>query len=171
MTAHIEPTLTHSQTHHSQMLEQVTALAQAKNQQDIESSLGIYHQDAELITPSLNAHGIGAAQVRQQLELFFNVFPDYKVTLEQHAFNGNLLLATGQVTVTPTLSPAISNKPLPTVTVPVFIEFHFKDGKITKEVFHLDIEHIYKKSGLTKQSLYMNNQLFINTKKAGLHHA
>lgn len=115
MTFPSEPILTHIQPPQSHMLHQVTALAHAKSRQNIEASLGIYHEDVELITPSLNAHGVGAARVRQQLEVFFNTFPDYQVTLEQHAFNDNLLLAMGQVTVTPTLSYAISHQPLPTV--------------------------------------------------------
>ena len=144
----------------------VAKLAQAKNQQNITAALEIYHPQIELITPSLNVQGVGQYQARQQLEVFFNVFPDYAVTLEQHAFNENLMLATGQVTLTPTLSRLFSEKTFPTVTVPVFIEFYFKDEKIIKEVFHLDIEHIFKKSGLTKQDLYMNSQQFINAKKA-----
>ncbi len=154
-----------------QMFALVTQLAQAKNQQDIETSLKIYHPQVELITPSLNAKGVGCEKARQQLELFFNVFPDYTVRLDQHAFNDNLMLAFGSVSLTPTIAPPITQKQFEKVTVPVFIEFHFKDGKISKEVFNLDYGHIFKKSGLTKQELYMANQLFINSKKAQSAHA
>ena len=155
----------------SKMLTLVTDLALAKSQQDIETALDIYHPQVELITPSLNAKGMGTEQARQQLELFFNVFPDYTVSLDQHAFNDNLMLAFGTVSVTPTIAPAITQKQFEKVIVPVFIEFHFKDGKISKEVFNLDYGHIFKKSGLTKQELYMANQLFINSKKAQSAHA
>ncbi len=156
---------------HTKMQALVNELARVKSEQNITAALDIYHPQVELITPSLNARGVGSQQARQQLEVFFNVFPDYAVTLSQHAFNDNLMLATGQVTVTPTLSPPLSKKTFPTVTVPVFIEFHFKDEKICKEVFHLEIEHIFKKSGLTNQDLYMNNQQFINAKRAQASHA
>ena len=149
----------------------VTQLAQLKSEQNIMAALEIYHPKIELITPSLNVRGVGHHEARQQLEIFFNVFPDYGVTLEEHAFNENLMLATGQVTVTPTLAPSVSKKIFPTVTVPVFIEFHFSADKICKEVFHFDIEHIFKKSGLRKQDLHLNNQYFINAKKKQATHA
>lgn len=151
---------------HKQMFALATELTQAKNQQDIETSLEIYHQQVELITPSLNAKGIGCEKARQQLELFFNVFPDYEVSLDQHAFNDNLMLAFGTVSVTPTIAPSITQQQFEKISVPVFIEFHFKDNKISKEVFNLDYEQVFKKSGLSKQELYMTNQLFINSKKA-----
>lgn len=156
---------------HAKMYALVNQLADVKSRQDINGALDIYHPQVQLITPSLNAQSVGAEQARQQLEIFFNVFPDYSVTLHEHAFNDNLMLATGEVTLTPTLTPPISQKQFPTVTVPVFIEFHFKDEKIVKEVFNLDIEHIFKKSGLTAQELYINNQQFINAKKAQASHA
>jgi ketosteroid isomerase-like protein len=130
-------------------LSLVTELARVKSQQDIAAALEIYHRDVEIISPSFNAHAKGQAEVVQQLQLFFGLFPDYSVSLDQHAVNGNVLLATGQVSVTLNAQ----NKVCPCIQVPVFIEFHIRDERIAKEVFYLDAGLVCKKSGVSAEEL------------------
>ncbi len=133
----------------SKMLSLVGDLARVKSEQNIEAALGIYHPDIELLSPSFNALAMGGEQVAQQLKVFFSLFPDYEVAIEQQAINENVLLATGQVWITPN----IQGKTCPRIQLPVFIEFHFRDNKVSKEVFYLDAGMVCKKAGITANDL------------------
>ncbi len=88
----------------SKMLSLVSDLARVKSGQDVVAALGIYHPDIEMLSPSFNAIAKGSEQVAQQLTVFFSLFPDYEVAIEQQATNGNVLLATGQVWITPNIA-------------------------------------------------------------------
>lgn len=131
------------------MLSIVNALAKAKSKQDIAGALAIYHPEVELISPSFNSHARSRREVGQELTLFFSLFPDYEVEIEQYATKDKILLSTGQVKVTPN----IAGKECAQITLPVFIEFHFKDNLIAKEVFSLDAGIICRKAGITADDL------------------
>jgi len=131
------------------MLSLVSELAKVKSEQNILAALAIYHPEVELVSPSFNARAKGSEEVEQQLNVFFSLFPDYEVSLEQHAINGNVMLATGQAWVTLN----IPEKNCPRIQLPVFIEFHFHEDKISKEVFFLDAGMVCKKSEVTPEEL------------------
>ena len=133
----------------SKMLSLVSELAKVKSEQDTLAALAIYHSEIELVSPSFNALATGSEQVEQQLKVFFSLFPDYEVSIEQQAVNEDVLLATGQVWVTPN----IPGKECSRIQLPVFIEFHFRDKRISKEVFYLDAGMVCKKAGITPQDL------------------
>ncbi len=133
----------------AKMLSLVSDLANVKSEQNILAALAIYHPEIELLSPSFNAHAKGSEEVKQQLNVFFSLFPDYDVTLDQHAINGNVMLATGQAWITLT----IPEKKCPRIQMPVFIEFHFHEDRISKEIFFLDAGMVCKKSGVTPKEL------------------
>jgi len=133
----------------AKMLSLVTELAKAKNEQNILATLAIYHPEIELVSPSFNAHANGSEEVELQLNVFFSLFPDYKVSIDQHAINGNVMLATGQAWVT----LDIPEKDCPRIQLPVFIEFHFHEDRISKEIFYLDAGMVCKKSKVTPEEL------------------
>jgi ketosteroid isomerase-like protein len=134
-----------------------TELARVKSEQNVAAALDIYHPEVELISPSFNAQAKGRKEVEQQLQLFFGLFPDYSVSLEQHAVNGNVLLATGQVSVTLNAQDQVC----PRIQVPVFIEFHIRDERIAKEVFYLDAGLVCKKSGVSAEELKQATQALL----------
>jgi len=133
----------------AKMLSLVNELAKVKSEQNILAALTIYHPEIELVSPSFNAFAKGSEYVELQLNVFFSLFPDYEVSLEQHAINGNVMLATGQACVTLN----IPEKDCPRIQLPVFFEFHFHEGRISKEVFFLDAGMVCKKSGVTPEEL------------------
>lgn len=47
----------------------------------------------------------------------------------------------------------IPEKDCPRIQLPVFIEFHFHEDRISKEVFFLDAGMVCKKSGVTPEEL------------------
>jgi len=133
----------------AKLLSIVNELAKVKSEQNILAALSIYHPEIELVSPSFNAHAKGSEEVELQLNVFFSLFPDYEVSLEQHAIDDNVMLATGQVWVTLN----IPGKDCPRIQLPVFIEFHFIEDRISKEVFFLDAGMVCKKSGVTPEEL------------------
>lgn len=127
-----------------EMVELVADLAIAKNQQNITAALEIYHPEIELVVPGSDSYAKGRAEVGIQLEIFFKIFPDYTASVDQYAFNKTMMLATGQVCLT----PDISRKKCPRIQLPVFFEFEFRDNKISREVFVLDMGMVCKKAGI-----------------------
>lgn len=132
------------------MLARITALADVKSRQDIAAALAIYHPDIELVWPSVGAISRGAAAVERSLRIFFALFPDYRITLGDTACKGALMLAAGEVSLT----PHIPGHPCPAVTVPVCLQLHFKDERIARETFFLDAGLICQRAGITPAQLH-----------------
>ena len=118
----------------SEMLALIAELASVKSQQNIAAALALYHPDIELVSPGFGSCCQGRDEVEKSLKLFFQLFPDYRVTLTGYQFNGSVLLSSGEVSLTPN----IPGWPCRSVCVPVQIEFRFRDKHIHKEVFGLD---------------------------------
>ncbi len=133
----------------AEMYELVAELARVKGRQDTLAALDIYHPDIELIAPGSDSQAKGRIEVGQQLELFFKIFPDYTASLNQYAFNETVMLSTGQVSLTPNMP----GKNCPRIQLPVFFEFEFRDNKISKEVFNLDIGMVCKRAGIMPTEL------------------
>lgn len=131
----------------NQMLALSQELARVKSEQNVLAAVAIYHPEIELVAPGFDSVSRGSTEVEASLRLFFTLFPDYRVTLKQHAFNGSLMLATGEVQVTPWLP----ERSCPQVRVPVFLELHFQDNRIRKETFFLDVGLICKRAGITPE--------------------
>jgi len=145
----------------------VARLAQVKSEQNIPAALDIYHPNAELISPSFQSTAEGSKQIQQQLEIFFRLFPDYEVSLDQQAINGHVMLASGQVRLT----PQIPDKVCPQIQLGVFIEFHFHQERISREIFHLDAGLICKKSAISIEELNRATQCIITQLKKEAHYA
>ena len=139
------------------MLEIVTDLATVKSQQDIAAALEIYHPEVELIVPGSDSYAKGRDEVGIQLEMFFKIFPDYTASLNQHAFNETVMLATGQICLT----PHIPGKDCPRIQLPAFFEFEIRDNKISKEVFVLDMGMVCKKAGILPMELVSQMKVII----------
>lgn len=133
----------------TQKLALATELASVKNDQNILAALSIYHPNAEMIAPSFDAIAKGSNEIEHQLNLFFSLFPDYSVELEEYAFNDNVMLATGKVS----LSVKLPEKTMPSITLPVFMELHFFENRISKEIFNLDVGMICQKSGVSPEEI------------------
>lgn len=133
----------------TQMLTLAAELAKVKSEQNILAALAIYHPDAEMVAPSFGVVAKGSAEIEQQLNIFFSLFPDYSVELEQQAVNEKVMLATGQASVTLN----IPGKSCPRIQLPVFIEFQFHENRIVKEVFYLDVGMVCRMSGVTPAEL------------------
>ena len=133
----------------AEMLALAGELARVKSQQNIAAALAIYHPDIELASPSFESISRGTAEAKKALQVFFALFPDYHVTLADYACKGQMMLATGEVSVT----PQIPAQPCPRVTVPVFLELHFEGKRIVKETFFLDAGLVCKRAGITPEQL------------------
>ena len=127
----------------------VDTLAKVKSKQDIQAALEVYHPQAKLITVGLNAEAQGRLEIEQQLNVFYKLFPDYHVELSQVACNTQVLLATGNIYVTPTLP----NQQCKAVKQQASFSFEFKDNKIVKEVFYLDFSQLCNKAGISQKQL------------------
>ncbi len=127
----------------------VVELTRVKGQQDTAAALDIYHPDIELIAPGSASYGKGRVEVGQQLDLFFKIFPDYSASINQYAFNDTVMLATGVVSLTPNMPGGNCSR----IELPAFFEFEFRDNKISKEVFALDIGMVCMKAGITPAEL------------------
>lgn len=133
----------------AKMFALTSKLARVKSQQNIAAALAIYHPDIELVAPSFGSVSRGVDAAKKNMHVFFRLFPDYYVTLTDYACKGEMMLVVGEVSVT----PHIVGHQCPRVTVPVFIEFRFKDERIIKEIFFLDAGLICKQAGITPEQL------------------
>ena len=133
----------------AEMLALTRELARVKSRQNIKAALTLYHPNIELNSPGFESISRGAAAVEKNLQVFFALFPDYRVTLADYACKGPMLLATGEVCVT----PQIPGHPCPQVTVPVFLELLFEGERIIKEIFFLDVGLVCKRAGITPAQL------------------
>ena len=145
----------------------VAHLAQVKSEQNIPAALNIYHKNVEIVSPSFQSTAKGSKQVQQQLEVFFRLFPDYEVSIDQQAINGHVMLASGQVRLTPKIPDKVCRQ----IQLGVFIEFHFHQERISREVFHLDAGLICKKSAITIEELNRATQCIITQLKKEAHYA
>lgn len=128
-----------------QKLALVAQLAQAKSQGDVEAALAIYHPEVELSWPSLGAMTRGTEAVRQGLETFFRVFPDYRISLTSSRMAGEVLMADAQATLTPHVGAEVGR----TVSLPVRLEFHFSQERVRKEVFGLNHDQLLALAGVS----------------------
>jgi len=131
------------------MINCVTALAKAKNEQDVAGALKIYHFDAELVAPTFSAHARGRNELERSLQYFFHLFPDYHVAVSDYVETDTGLHAQGFIKVTPNTVKGKAK----TATIPASMAFEFADNAIIKETFNIDLSLLAKKTGLDIEDL------------------
>lgn len=138
----------------AEMARIVDALAAAKSRQDVDAAMEIYHPHGVLEAPPLASRREGAAQIRTALEGFFSLFPDYAVALEGHAASGDTLIAWGAIHLTLTGTPSGQATNGRRATVPVFILFRFRGGRIVWESFNFDLASLCRQSGVSADAFF-----------------
>jgi ketosteroid isomerase-like protein len=133
-------------------IEIVGRLAEAKSRQDAAAAMSFYHPDGVLESPSLGTHYVGP-QIAGAIEGWFAFAPDYEVQLDGHGMDEGTLCSWGRASFTPafTVSGAVPNGQR--ASVPVFILFRFKDGRICWESFHFDVAAVARQCGLDASAL------------------
>ena len=142
----------------AEMCSIVNALAEAKNRQDVEAALAVYHTDAILESPPFRARRAGTEQLRVGLNSFFEMVPDYAVELPHLVADGDTLCGWGAIsfTLSHTFNDAIPNGRR--VSTPVFILSRFKERRVIWESFHFDLSDVAEQSGVPTESLIRRPQ-------------
>ncbi|MEV6101743.1 nuclear transport factor 2 family protein [Nocardia sp. NPDC051981] len=130
----------------------VERLAAAKSRQDVAATMAVYHPDAVLESPSLESHYAGT-EVEGAIRGWFAFAPDYEVRLDGHGLDDETLCCWGQIAFTPafTFNGAVPNGNR--VSVPVFILFRFRDGRVSWESFHFDVAGVARQCGVDASAL------------------
>jgi predicted ester cyclase len=131
------------------MFELAQALAVAKSRRDVPAAMKLLHRDMLLETPAFGSSARGLVQNEQVLTRFFASFPDYQVSLEDHAANDHALVCWGTVhmTMTGDRFGVIPNGRR--AKIPVLIQFTFKDDLIASERFFFDLSSLCAQSGVS----------------------
>lgn len=135
------------------MFELAQALAAAKSRQDVSAAIRLFDRDMLLETPAFGTNARGIAANSDVLTKFFKSFPDYSVTLQGHASNGDTLVCWGmaQMTMTGDRFGVIPNGRR--AELPVFIQFAFKDDLIAGERFFFDLSALCAQSGVSTDAV------------------
>src|SRR5262249_46532689 len=135
------------------MFELAEALAIAKSAQDVPAALKVLHPDMLLETPAFGTKARGRAENERILQRFFATFPDYNVTLDGHASNGDELICWGTVRMTMTGDRFGVTPNGKRAELPVFIQFAFKDNLILRERFFFDLSELCAQSGVSTDAV------------------
>jgi predicted ester cyclase len=135
------------------MFELAQALATAKSRQDLPAAMKLLDTSMLLEAPAFGTKAQGLAQNEAVLAKFFRTFPDYSVTLEGHASNGETLICWGTagMTMTGTRFGVVPNGQR--AQLPVFMQFAFKDDLIAREVFFFDLSALCAQSGVSTDAV------------------
>jgi len=135
------------------MFELAQALAVAKSRQDVRAATKLLHEDMVLETPAVGTTARGLAENQKVLTRFFGSFPDYDVTLQGHASNGDALVCwgTARMTMTGDRFGVVPNGRR--AELPVFILFSFKDDLIASERFFFDLSALCAQSGVSTDAV------------------
>lgn len=135
------------------MLALVTKLADAKSRQDVDEALRVCHADMLLETPALRSVARGTEENRAALRRFFTAFPDYEVALDRHIVDDGVMVCWGTARMTMTGSRFGAQPSGRRATLPVIIEFGFRDGLIAHERFHYDLSVLCAESGVSTDAV------------------
>jgi predicted ester cyclase len=136
-----------------QMFALAQALAAAKSRQDLPAAMKLFHPDMLLETPAFGTKARGLAANEAVLARFFASFPDYDVTLDGHAGNGDALICWGTARMTLTGDRFGATPNGRRAELPVVIQFAFKDGLIAGERFIFDLSELCAQSGLSTDAV------------------
>jgi predicted ester cyclase len=129
------------------------ALAAAKSRHDLAAAMRLFHPDMLLETPAFGTKARGLADNEAVLARFFVSFPDYDVVLDGHAGNGEALICWGTARMTMTGSRFGVTPNGKRSTLPVVIQFVFKDGLIAGERFIFDLSELCAQSGVSTDAV------------------
>jgi predicted ester cyclase len=131
----------------------VRAYGAAKSEQDIAAALAVCSPGFVLDTPSMGVIAHGRDETRAQLGIFFDVFPDYRFTIEGIAAEGSAVACWGRVRMTFAgrffgLAPTRRTADLPAVSI-----FTYAGGALTGEVFHFDLATLCGQIGVAIEDM------------------
>ena len=135
------------------MFELAQTLAAAKNRQDVSSAMKVLHRDMVLETPAFGTTARGTEENEVALTRFFRHFPDYEVSLEGNASDGDVLICWGLVRMMLTgnwLGVVPNGK---RAELPVFILFSFQDDLIAGERFCFDLSELCAQSDVSTDAV------------------
>jgi steroid delta-isomerase-like uncharacterized protein len=132
----------------STMRRLVGAYAAAKSRQDVAAALALCSDDFELETVALGTRAVGSTAARLHLGLFFNAFPDYRVTLDGLASGEGTLAAWGRARMT--FAGPIAEIPPSgrTAELPIFCVFTFTRDRIRSERFFFDLATLCEQTAM-----------------------
>jgi predicted ester cyclase len=133
--------------------ELVRALAVAKSRQDVPAAMELLHRDMVLETPAFGTVARGTVENEKILGRFFASFPDYDVTLDGHADNGDVLVCWGNAHMTMTGDRFGVTPNGRRAELPVFIQFSFSEGLIARERFVFDLSALCAQSGVSTDAV------------------
>ncbi|WP_040793276.1 nuclear transport factor 2 family protein [Nocardia paucivorans] len=133
-------------------VEIVERLAQAKSRQDVAAAMEVYHPDGVLESPSLGGYYVGG-EIEGAVERWFEFAPDYEVRLDGHGLDGETLCCWGEIAFTPAFAFGGAAPNGNRVSVPVFILFRFRDGRVSWESFHFDVAGVARQCGVEASAL------------------
>lgn len=136
-----------------QMFDLAQALAVAKSRQDVPAALKLLHEDMVLESPAFGTAARGLAANEMTLKRFFTTFPDYSVSLQGHASDGEALVCWGIVRMTLTGDRFGASPNGRRAELPVFIRFGFRDDLIASEYFFFDLSALCAQSGLSTDAV------------------
>ncbi|MBC7989444.1 MAG: ester cyclase [Luteimonas sp.] len=128
-------------------------LAVAKSRQDIPAALKLLHPDMLLESPAFGTAACGLVANEATLKSFFTSFPDYSVSLQGHASDGEALVCWGIARMTLTGDRFGGSPNGHRAELPVFIRFGFKDELISSEYFFFDLSVLCAQSGLSTDAV------------------
>jgi len=122
--------------------------AQAKSRADVEAALFECTDDFVLNTIPFRSTARGADEARDQLGLFFAIFPDYDVTIAGELASAHVVSCWGNASAT--MQGAIG--PIAATgrrfDVPFSCVFPIRDAKIARENFHFDLATMAAQLGI-----------------------
>ena len=121
----------------------------AKSRQDIPAALTFLHPHMVLENPAFGTSVHGLEANRDALARWFATFPDYEVALDGRVSDDETLICWGTVRMTMTGDRlgAIPNGHR--TTLPVYIQFTFRDDLIASERFVFDLSTLCAQSGIS----------------------
>ncbi|MEU7315393.1 nuclear transport factor 2 family protein [Streptomyces sp. NPDC007083] len=139
--------------HKRRMVELAQALAVAKSRQDVSAAVRLFHPDILLEVPAFGTTARGPAANEKALRRFFASFPDYDVTLEGSASDGESLVCWGTARLTMTGDRFGVRPDGNRAVLPVFIRFTFRDDLIASERFFFDLSVLCAGSGVSTDAV------------------
>jgi predicted ester cyclase len=137
----------------ARMFALAQALAVAKGRQDLPAAMKLLHPDMLLETPAFGTSARGIAENEATLKRFFTSFPDYDVVLDGYASNGDALICWGTARMTMTGGRFGVTPNGRRASLPVVIQFAFKDGLIAGERFIFDLSELCAQSGVSTDAV------------------
>lgn len=126
---------------YEQKIALIKAYSAAKSRQDINAALALCTDGFSLYAEAFGTSAHGQQYVRAQLEIFFNIFPDFNAEIKGFGINeyGAVCWATCQMTMAGRLGK-LSKSRIQTAQIPFMSIFTFSQQKLASERFFFSFE-------------------------------